>query len=81
MRGPRLFDTDLSLFKNFQVTEKLKGQFRIEAFNAFNIVPLGQPDSTVDDGTGGQIFGVNNFLFPLSPTPMRQVQFGLRFDF
>jgi hypothetical protein len=81
MRGPRLFDTDLSLFKNFQVTEKLKGQFRIEAFNGFNIVPLGQPDNTVDDGTGGQIFGVNNFLFPLSPTPMRQVQFGLRFDF
>jgi hypothetical protein len=81
MHGPSLFDSDVSLFKNFRLKEKIKGQFRIEAYNVFNVVPLGQPDSTVDDGTGGQIFNTNNFLFPMSTTPMRQIQFALRFDF
>jgi len=81
MRGPSLLDADLSIFKNFSITERVRGEFRAEMFNAFNNVPLGYPDPWVDDGTGGQIFGVNNFLSPLSTTPMRQVQFALRLTF
>ena len=29
MRGPAYFDSDLALFKNFQITERQKLQFRI----------------------------------------------------
>ncbi len=75
LRGPRFFDTDLSLFKNFQITEKLKGQFRAESYNAVNHVNLGQPDGCVDCSTAGEIFGL------AAGAGMRVWQFGLRFDF
>ncbi len=41
MRGPAYFDSDLALFKNFQITERQKLQFRISAMNFLNH-PLGQ---------------------------------------
>ena len=41
MRGPAYFDSDLALFKNFQITERQKLQFRISAINFLNH-PLGQ---------------------------------------
>ena len=37
LRGPRFFDTDLGLLKDFAITSALK-QFRAEFFNAFNNV-------------------------------------------
>jgi hypothetical protein len=36
MRGPNYFDSDLALFKNFQITERQKLQFRISATNWLN---------------------------------------------
>jgi hypothetical protein len=36
MRGPAYFDSDLALFKNFQITERQKLQFRISATNWLN---------------------------------------------
>jgi hypothetical protein len=41
MRGPAYFDSDLALFKNFQITERQKLQFRISAVNFLNH-PLNQ---------------------------------------
>jgi hypothetical protein len=38
IRGPRLFNTNLSLFKDTNITERWKVQFRAEAFNVFNNV-------------------------------------------
>jgi hypothetical protein len=35
-RGPSFINSDLALYKNFSATEKLKIQFRLEFFNAFN---------------------------------------------
>jgi carboxypeptidase family protein/TonB-dependent receptor-like protein len=75
LRGPRFFDADLSLFKNFQITEKLKGQFRAESFNALNHVNLSQPNGCVDCSNAGSIFGL------AAGAGMRVWQFGLRFDF
>ncbi len=75
MLGPGWFNTDASFFKNFAVTEKVKAQFRAEAFNFFNHVNLGNPDGCVDCGNAGRIFS-------LAPNQiMRRWQFGLRFDF
>ena len=36
MRGPAYFDSDLALFKNFQIRESQKLQFRIQATNFLN---------------------------------------------
>ena len=36
MSGPAYFDSDLALFKNFQITERQKLQFRISAVNFLN---------------------------------------------
>lgn len=74
-RGPGLFNSDLSLFKTFAITERVKGQFRAEFNNFWNNVNLGNPDGTVDNDTAGRIFGLT------AGAVMRQVQFALRFDF
>lgn len=36
VRGPGYWNTDLSLGKNFRVTERVQFQIRMDAFNAFN---------------------------------------------
>ncbi|HLJ17276.1 MAG TPA: TonB-dependent receptor [Bryobacteraceae bacterium] len=51
--GPRSFNTDLGLQKNFAIVERVSTQFRAEFFNAFNDVNFGVPGSTV----GGSSFG------------------------
>jgi hypothetical protein len=73
--GPRFFNADTSLSKNFQITEKLRGQFRAEMFNTFNHLNLGQPTTTVDSPTAGKIFAM------ASLSQMRKWQLGLRLSF
>jgi len=73
--GPRYFQADASLNKNFAITERLRGQFRAELINAFNHVNLGQPNATVDGPIGGQILSI------ASLAQMRKWQFGLRLTF
>ena len=46
--GPSFFNSDMSLFKNFAITERVGAQFRFEAFNVFNHVNLGQPNNCID---------------------------------
>ena len=46
LRGPGLKVADVSVFKNFTLGRYI-AQFRIEAFNAFNLVNLGLPDATI----------------------------------
>ena len=41
---------DLSLQKNFKITEKISFSLRGEAFNALNSALLGGPDNTPTDG-------------------------------
>ena len=36
IKGPAFFNNDLSLFKNFQLSEAKKIQFRVSAFNFLN---------------------------------------------
>lgn len=47
LHGPGFFNTDLSIFKNFPIWERLEFQFRAEAFNVFNHPSLGNPNSTL----------------------------------
>ncbi|PYT81638.1 MAG: hypothetical protein DMG40_08795 [Acidobacteria bacterium] len=75
MRGPKLFDTDFSLFKTFSVTERFKTQFQFQAFNVFNHVNLDRPNGCVDCSNGGQITGLT------FGSTMRRLQFGLKVNF
>ena len=47
-RGPRFFDTNAALFKNFSITERVKFQLQFQFFNIFNHVSFGNPQTCVD---------------------------------
>jgi hypothetical protein len=78
--GPSFFNSDISLFKSFGITERVNGQFRFEMFNAFNHRNLGLPNNCVDCGGGGFITSTQPTHGPGEPS-MRQLNFGLRFSF
>ena len=60
LRAPGLNNWDLSLFKNFPITERVNLQLRLESFNAFNHAQWSTPDHNVaDEDKFGQITGTN----------------------
>ena len=59
--GPHFYSTDLSLAKAFAITERAHLELRWDAFNAFNQINLGSPNSQVDTSTAGQIFGIVDY--------------------
>ncbi len=71
--GPGLTDVDLSLSKNTNITERVKVQFRAEAFNFANHTILAAPNTTFGTPQFGQITGTK--------FSSRQIQFALRFTF
>jgi hypothetical protein len=71
LRNHHINNLDFSVFKQFQLLEKLKLQFRAEAFNALNRVRFGSPNTTV---TAGANFG----RVTTQSNDPRQMQFGLK---
>jgi hypothetical protein len=43
---PACYNCDLSLFKNIPIRERIRAQFRLEAFNAFNLMNFANPATT-----------------------------------
>jgi hypothetical protein len=84
-RGPNDYFADASLFKDFTITERVKGQFQFQAFNVFNHVPLGLPSATdarcIDCSGGGVITSVDSAVNGSGQPYMRQLQFGARLQF
>ena len=74
LRGPGLSNIDFALFKNFAVTERVKAQFRVQAYNLTNTPHFANPDSDLSHGSFGQINSVQT-------NSWRQVELGLRFTF
>ncbi|MBL8228203.1 MAG: carboxypeptidase regulatory-like domain-containing protein [Bryobacterales bacterium] len=70
LMGPYNWQTDMSLFKVFQLTERFKLRFNLDAFNAFNMQGLTNP------GTGDGIQ-----LRQTSYWTPRQIQFTLRLSY
>jgi outer membrane receptor protein involved in Fe transport len=75
MRGPRYFDSDLSLFKNFTITERARAQFQFQFYNIFNHVNLANPDGCVDCGSGGKITGI------AANSQLRSLTYGFKLTF
>ena len=80
-RGPHLFTSNLSLAKNFRITERYKAEFRMDANNIFNHPVMGfnytQGNLCIDcaGSDAGRITNIEN------NTSMRLLTFGLRFSF
>jgi hypothetical protein len=55
VRGPGLARTDLSFFKNIDVTRGHRIQLRVEAFNLFNQTRFGQPGNQIGTANFGRI--------------------------
>jgi len=75
VRGPGFSNMDFALFKNFPVTERIKGQFRVQAYNLTNTPHFSNPfDTNINDH---QIGKINSVL----TNSWRQVELALRFTF
>lgn len=53
LREDRFKNLDLSLFKQFQINERTRLQFRAEAFNATNTASFAIPNTNIDDLKNG----------------------------
>ena len=53
--GPGNWNLDFGLFKNIDVAERFKVQYRWEMFNAMNHANLNQPVSNINSGSAGEI--------------------------
>src|SRR5579859_2993999 len=71
--GPPLQTLDLALERTFALAEKLRFQFRGEAFNALNKTNLGTPNRFVNTPQFGTI--------TMAMTPGREIQLGARLSF
>jgi outer membrane receptor protein involved in Fe transport len=86
-RGPRFFGADASISKNFPITERVKLQFRMDAYNVFNHPILGFNNNQggsglcIDCTNNGRIQDIEADASPGSPNGMRQLSFGLRLSF
>jgi hypothetical protein len=73
LRSQWLRNFDVSVFKEFPVTESSLLQFRAEFFNVTNTPTFGIPNTVTDTSAGG--------IVTTSANNPRQVQFALKFNF
>lgn len=73
IRTPWFFNENISLARTFQIAEKLKMDFRWEAFNVLNRVRWGGANGDINSPDFGLVRSQGN-----SP---RQMQFGLKLEF
>ena len=79
LRGPGIFNIDLGLAKNWNITESQRLQFRWEVFNITNSVRFDALSMSFYNGSITNS-GVGNFLAPTNSVP-RVMQFALRYQF
>lgn len=72
IRGPGINKWDISLFKNFRITERVQTQFRWETFNAFNNANFEGVSMALGTGNFGQVTTARD---------PRTMQFGLKLEF
>ncbi len=75
VRGPGFFNTDLAAFKDFHIFREHTVGFRFDAFNAFNIVSYGNPDTGIGDSNYG------NVSLQGTRSTERHLQFSAKYSF
>jgi hypothetical protein len=75
LRGPDFFETDMTIFRTFSLSEKVRFQLRSEALNALNHANFNLPDANVNSTTFGFITST------YGPNQQRQWRFGARVSF
>jgi hypothetical protein len=78
-RVPGRTNFDLALAKAAGITERLRAEFRVEAFNLFNHTEFSNPDTNIYSGTFGQI--TNTDIGILGVPTERILQIALRLTF
>ncbi len=78
LRSPSTRQLNVGLMKNFAITDRAKVQFRAEAFNVFNTLQFGTPNTDFNNTNTENGFGTIRSIAPFSN---RQLQFGLRLEF
>jgi hypothetical protein len=73
LRADYFRNFDLSVFRQFRITESKRIEFRAEAFNTFNTPTFSAPAGSITSATFGKVTGIAN-----SP---RQLQLGLKILF
>ena len=73
IRGPGIFNFDMSILRNFAFGGSKNLQFRLEAFNVFNQPVWQDPTTAVTAALYGQINATRK--------PMRELQLGVKFGF
>ena len=83
LRGPGFFNINASLVRDFNLTERLKLQFRTEAYGLTNTPQFANPSATVSAATftNGVVSSYNGYDIISSATGNRQIRFALRLAF
>jgi hypothetical protein len=81
--GPGFSDVDLSVFKTFPITERVRAQFRVELFNVFNRVNLASGVGATSPGSGviADTIGDFNGAPGIGPGEAFNMQLGLKLIF
>jgi hypothetical protein len=75
LRGPGSSNIDMSIFKNFNITEKSKLEIRFQAYNATNTPHFANPNADLSQG------GTFGIITATQPFSFRQCELGLRLTF
>jgi outer membrane receptor protein involved in Fe transport len=75
-RGDRTENVDLSIFKDFRISERVKLRYRLQMLNAFNHPNFGIPNSIELDNAGGLFYNFNE-----NDGGRRTISMGLRISF
>lgn len=78
LRGPGFKNADLTLFKNFSFTERIRLQFRSEFYNIFNLVNFSNPGGSFGTPNFGRSTGTQTTNLNYS---QRSIQFGLKLNY
>ena len=80
LSGPGVVNIDFSLFRRFPITERLKGELRLESFNFTNTPHYDNPNTTFGSSTFGQVTTAGGNYNTGRGDP-RQFQIGMRLYF
>jgi len=57
--GPHFFNMDFGIGKTFSITERVRFEFRADAYNVLNHIDFGNPNSQINTATAGMIVGTD----------------------